>query len=380
MNSTVKLYALLFGVIFCAPKIQLPRAEAQTNETHSAYPKIDLHRAFGKANARFLGLQNAKTGLFVTRNNRPQGTGDIVSWNLASNKKTQQISLSKWLWDFSLTLSPDGKFLVTGSDRMSPEFSDVKTHRTTVLSAANFTTVVTVETPNNEDVVGYLFDPNDNTHFLLKTGSLIPVPGENDFVFGHDRIDWLSLKTTKVTKKISYNPARGCSKILSSPNHNFLAAFFYSEAFAPYGDNDYLINKMERSAIVDILDAKTGKILWHLQGSEKQPVGDPLFFISPTRFISAGTVFDIQKRTAHHWSAVNDKSRCLATVPHHPDYALFLTPNGLQLRNWRKNKMLVSWPTLKESGRINFSPDSSLFSFKRGAIIQFWKFDSKWLK
>ena len=70
----------------------------------------------------------------------------------------------------------------------------------------------------------------------------------------------------------------------------------------------------------------------------------------------------------------------LAAVPGHATYAMFTTPQGLELRDWRHNRTLRRWPTLTKPGRLLWSPDLKMFSFQRNSVVQFWKFDPKWLK
>ena len=328
---------------------------------------------------KFLGFRSANSVLFAVQTNRSADVGRIVRWNVLNQGVQQQLICSKWLSLESLVLSEQGNVMTT-HNRLIYGFEDSKAALTTILDSSNFNPVRTQRVPANEDITGYLFLPNDASHVLIQAGTFVPLLGTNDSTLGKDRFDWFNFRTGKVDKRLFYKHAHAANKMLSSPDNKFLLPFFYSDKVSSTGENDYFPDLMERDAIVDVVSSNTGKILWHLEGTDQQPVGDPLFFISPTRFISSDTVFNITTKTARHWNAVTLKRKCLAAVPNHPNYALFLTPGGLQLRNWQKDKLLVSWPNIKKPGRILFSPDLKMFSFKRSSIIQFWRFDPKWLR
>ena len=365
---------LLLLLALTSHEMWLTPVEAQGISQLKPVSRMNFQSTYKNYRERFLGIAPNRRALFTIEKDEKPNRGYIVSWNIDTNKVAQQTPLTKWLSAFNMALSVDGRYLITDNDHISQDFTDAKGYRVTALSTSDFQ--MKWARPIGKDQNSGIFLPvhGDSQQMIVGIQKMIPVKGENDAFFGPIHYEFTNLSTAKVEKKLNYEHAGGASSVTASPGKKYLACAFTNNI------EETLTRELDRKGVVDILDAKSGKILWHLQGSDKQPVGDPLFFISPTRFISAGTVLDIQKRTAHHWSAVNDKSRCLAAVPHHPNYALFLTPGGLQLRNWSKNKTLVSWPTLKESGRITFSPDLSLFAFKRGAIVQFWKFDSKWLK
>mgnify|MGYP001551980442 CR=1 FL=1 len=81
-----------------------------------------------------------------------------------------------------------------------------------------------------------------------------------------------------------------------------------------------------------MLDPETGKILWHLEGSEKQPIGGPFFFISPTKFVSRSMIYDISTKTSTPLIPEDDpRLECLTGVPGHTGYAFFMTKGGLEL-------------------------------------------------
>lgn len=382
-NHNNRLLCLTLFAIFTLHTVS--REIIAQTRTPGLVSEIKLEKMFAKSlfperTFRLLGFTNQGDFAFLDRKNWRNNVGDIVLWSAGQQRAISVKPLSKWLSGSDLILSLDGKWFAANNDRSTRYFPHVQAYRTTVLRSSDFKIVKTRNLSDKTDSSGLLSIINDSQHIISVMSSLIPY--ENDFTYGHDRLEWLNLRTGQIDKVLKYQPAGETDKLVVSPDDKYLAGFFYSAPFNPYGESEYspLRDKLERQGFIDIINPKTGKILWHIEPSNKQPVGEPLFFISPTRFISSDTVFNIATKTARPWNAITPTRKCLAAVPNHPNCALFLTPSGLQLRDWQKDKLLVSWPSIKEPGRIMFSPDLKMFSFKQGSLIQFWKFDSRWLK
>ncbi len=342
--------------------------------------ELDPNRNFKGQQVAFLGFVDNQTIILTRWRSGSNDSGHILRWNIVNRKTVNEIPLSMWL-DSDLCLSSNGKTLTTTNVRMNRAFKEVKAYRTTTLSSSSLKILIAKKVPTNEDVVGFLSSDNNGNQVIIKSLKEVPI-SKNESTYAADQFQWIDTISGAVEKKLYYHPARECDKLITSPNRNYLLGLFYAEPFDSHGESDYgpYVDQLERQGFIDIISPKTGKILWHIEPSKQRPIGDPLFFISPTRFISSDTVFNIQTKTARHWNAITPTRKCLAAVPEHPNCALFLTPKGLQLRNWQKDKLLVNWPSIKKPGRIMFSPDLKMFSFKRGSLIQFWKFDPKWLK
>lgn len=362
----------LFGVTI----LTLPRVLAQTAVPVQRAPlaQVNLKTIFPKRYTQLLGLTPYGTAVFVAELGYTSNVGDIVLWSISKQKTVKKQQLSKWLSSFDLKLSAGGKWLATSNNRSHISFPDVRAYQVATLRTSDLKIVKSYQLKSNEDTTGYLSTPGDPRHVVMKVQSIIPFPDKSDSYFGHDRFAWLSLQTGKREKVLRYNPARGCDRILFSPDKKYLACLFSDETVESSDD------PRDLGSIIDILDAKTGKIVWHIQGTDKRPAGEPMFFISPTRLIAYSTVFNIAQKKARPWNAVNASRRCLAAVPRHPNHALFLTKSGVQLRNWQTDRAIRSWPTITAPGHILFAPDLKMFSFRRGQIVQFWKFDPKWLK
>lgn len=343
-----------------------------------ALSQLNQGKQFSGNFVRQLGFTNGEIAIFEDVKGILDNTGSIVLWDVRNRRVKKTLSFSPWIDNYDLVLSDDGQWLATNNNPMAASFPHAKTYRLTVMRTSDFGIVKTRNYDEREDSGGLLFLPHDSQHIVVAATSLVLYKGVLDY--GPSRLDWFNLTTGKVDKTLPYGPASGLSRLIDSPDRKYLLGLFYSEAFHPYGYSDYFKDQMDRHAFADVIDAKTGKILWHIAGTDKQPVGDPLFFISPTRFIASDTVFNIATKTARPWNAVTASRHCLGAVPGHSNYALFLTKQGLQLRNWQTDRALVTWPTITKLGRILFSPDLKTFSFKRGQIIQFWQFDPQWLR
>ena len=373
---------LASGLAFAAwqsSSVAPPQASSTVLTENIPIAKLDVKRQFAGQQMDYLGFATSNDVMFARWKPNSNDVGHLDRWSIKDARLTEELSLSQWL-DSDMFLSSDGKTLATTNVRTNMTFPEVKAFRITTLNSLNLKKVKITNVPQNKDVVGFLGLHSDPRHVIAKT--LTSKQSGGDIVFANDKLEWLNVTTGKIDKVLSYAPARELDRILSSPDKKYLAGLFYSEAFDPYGESDYtpLKNTLEREGYVDIFSPTNGKILWHIEPSAKKPVGDPFFFISPTQFVSSDTLFDIPTKTAKPWYAVTATRKCLAAVPAHAFYALFVTPQGLELRDWRRKRTLRRWPTITKSGHILFSPDLKMFSFQRDSLIQFWKFDPQWLK
>lgn len=352
---------------FCT-KLQFASGDNQAilpNDT--AKSQIVLDTALAKGQLYDVGSTDDDHLIIVSSEDYPYSKGEILRWSIKSAKVVNRLPLSVLIDPADLSLVPNGKFLVADENKTDPSLPSVQSHRVTVIDSSTLRVVKTIDIGKENDISGLLIIPSDSKHIVVKLTSRVAV--KNDFVYRNDRFEWLNIETGKIDKSLPYSQARGANSVQYSPDRKLLACLF---------QNDEDIS--DRLGIIDILDSETGKILWHIEGTEKQSVGYPLFFISPTRFISSDTVFDIKTKTAHQWAVINPSRRFVAEVPGHSAYAMFLTDKGTELRNWKTDRLVKSWPSLKEQGRLSFSPDLKIMAYKREQIVQFWKFDPAWLK
>lgn len=323
---------------------------------------------------RLVGLTPYGTAIVVFGKNSLRNMGYVTQWSIKKRHIIAKVPLTKWVSANDMMLSSDGKHLITSNNRMDLSFSRVRSYVVSTMRTSDLKVNKRIVVKPSEDWVGCLPLPNNGQYFVAKVLTDVRGKKTGRVASGLDRFDWLNITTGKVDKSLRYNPARGCDKILFSPDKRYLACQFTDESF------DLLDDKLERSGIVDIIDPNTGKILWHIQGTERIPAGEPLFFISATQFVSSDMLFNIVNKTAKPWSAVNKSRQCVANVPGHPSYAFFLTGQGLQLRNWRRDATVATWPTLTTQGRIFFSPSLEMFGYKRGPLVEFWRLNPQWLK
>jgi len=377
-SMTVRLF-IFISVIFLGIMCFVVRCSAQEVKQRAALGKLELQHEFAGSSVSVVGFSRRGTLVLSAVSANSATSGEVVEWAVKSAKVVHRLSFSKGFSASLLTISSGGGWLLSGEDTLNPTVTYNNAHQLVVRSIKGKGLVRTINLGAKNGIMGLLSVSDDDSVVVVRMDSLVPYG--NTSIYGKNRLEWLNLMTNRVDKRMAYQPANELDRLLISSDKKYLLGLFYSEAFNPTGESDYAPskNQFERHGFVDVINSQNSKILWHLEGTDKQPVGDPFFFVSPTRFVSSDTLFDIATHKAQRWSAITPTRKCLAVVPNHPNCALFLTPSGLQLRNWQKNKTLVSRPNIKKSGRILFSPDLKMFSFKRGSIIQFWKFDPKWL-
>lgn len=338
-----------------------------------AISKIDLNTIFPKREySEYLGLSSGNIAILFSEIDSGDNVGDIVRWDIEKKNAKLKVPLGKWTETMMMTLSPDGKTIATSNQRSQKFFPHVKAYYFIGYDASNLKMKMKVKYSENKDDSGYLFLPDDKKFVVIKAQMLIPYKGDKYYV--KDRFEWLNIKTGKVEKKLFYNPARGADAIALSSDKKYLVCVFTEDT------SDYEPERVDRAGVVDVLDAKTGKIVWHLEGTDKKPLGFPFFFVSPTRFVSSDSEVDITKRQIKPLPLADSSRHYLSGVPRHSAYALFSKLDGMELWNWDTKKLLRRWPTLKGNGQISWSPDLKTFSYRRASIVQFWKFDPKWLK
>ena len=360
---------LFFGLtVVCSLWLPLRATPDQENTvpTSTFLGKIVLRSTAPEGTIYSAGLTDADSVIIVSSQDYPHSRGEILQRDIRSQKISSRLALSALIDPADLQLLPTGKFMAARENKSDPSLPAVQSRRVTIIDTSKMKVSKTFDVGSKNDISGLLTIPTDSQHVILKMTSIIPY--ENDFAFGKDRFVWLNIATGKADKVLPYAHATGASEIRFSPDKKYLMCLFQNDE----DESDHL-------GIVDVLDPHTGTILWHLQGSTQQPIGNPFFFISPTQFVSSETLFDISTKTARPWSAVTATRKCLAVVPGHAAYAMFITPQGLELRDWRRNRTLRRWSTRSEEGGILWSPDLKTFSFTRDPLIQFWKFDPKWL-
>ena len=329
-----------------------------------------LNVTYGAPYERLVGLTPYGTAILTSTAEYTSNKGDILLWDVREEKVVGKRPLDRWISGYDLAPSPDGKTLVTNNE-LSLSFPHAKAYRVTSLNTSDLKVVTQHNLKDNDDSVGQLFLPSDNERVVLKMDSII---GEGkEAYYDKQRYTWLNLKTGKYDKEFLYLPGRGADKILYSPDQKYLLCLYEDMEF------DLVDDCADRNAIVDVLDAQTGKVLWHIAGTDKKPAGQPLFFVSPTRFVSSDSVYDIQNQSVTAWQGVEGTEGCLAIVPNHENYGLFLVKNGTELRNWKTGRVLRRWLTLQTRGRVLFSPNLEMFAYKSGETISFWNFSGSWL-
>ena len=368
----VDRYISVSMIIYLASLFLITPAECAVSVANNNIGKLDLEIASSSKDQTLLrqmsGFTNKNTLILVNVEDVSRSKGSVIQQEFTTRKIISQLPLSSTVDPYKLSLSPNGNILITCENIADVSEKIREAHMIKVLDSTNLSILKTIDLGKGHHIVNISFLNGSSDRIIVQLIAAIPYK-ENIFTYGHDRFIVLNLKTGKAEKTISYSRARSVSVPLFSPDGKYLACLFYSD-----DDNDQL-------GILDVLDPKTGKILWHIEGSAKQPIGDPFFFISPTRFVSSSRIYDITTKKSSPLIPANDpRLYCLKNVPQKTDYAFFMTKNGLELWNIKTRKALRRWPTLKERGYIRMSPDLKVMSFQRDKNIEFWKFDPTWLK
>ncbi|MEO6907950.1 MAG: hypothetical protein ABI210_08685 [Abditibacteriaceae bacterium] len=330
--------------------------------------QVILDKNLATGNISNIGMTDNDHVIIVSIQDYPHSKGAIIRENVRTTEVVNRVPLSPLIDPADLHILPNGKFIVTDENKTDPSLPHVQSHRVTLIDSTSLHNTKTIDLGKENDISGLLVLQSDKDHIIVKLTSLIPI--ENDFTYGKDRFVWLNVNTDKIDKTILYSHARGVQKILFSSDHKYLACFFPNDE-----------DPKDQTGILDVLDPNTGKILWHLEGSETQPIGDPFFFISPTKFVSSSAIYDITTKTHSPLIPANNlRLYCITNVTGKTDYAFFMTKAGLELWNIKTNQALRRWPDLTGQGFILMSPDLKTVSYQQGENIQFWRFDPAWLK
>ena len=360
-------------------KKQTPKPyKKPTKNTLKRVPSpIATYRLKPRMTEQLLGLTTHGTAIFLSETEYTSNDGYIFLWNISKQREVEKTPLTKWTDSYLPQIALNDRVIVT-VNRMGPiNTPDRRQRWITKLDISNLSTKQRFDAGEQKDVVGLLSLPSHPNHAILQVLKVFPFKepdGTMNATFGDDRFEWLNLRTGRIDKTLKYRSARGCDLIRFSSDRKVLACLFTHEKF------DFIDNEFDRVGVVDILDSTTGEILWHIRGNTKSAVGYPLFFISPTEFISSDRIYNIANKTSRPWKAVTASRRCVSEIPGHPDYAMFLTASGTELWNWKSNRMIQRWPTLISQGRFFFSPDLKYFAWKQNRDVQFWKFDPNWVR
>lgn len=208
---------------------------------------------------------------------------------------------------------------------------------------------------------------------------------ENDYTNNAERgarIEIWNWKTGKKERALKYAHATGAAEMVASPDGKYISCLFMREILNNDGNVDKFVDAGD--SIIDVLDAQTGEILWHIeQPQEKFGIGYPFFFTSNTQLITKNTLLDLPTRKATPlFKSSKDETRmqCVGGVADAENKVFFATKRGLELWDTAAAQPLHRWPDIKKVQGITLSPDKSLMAVEEHRNFQFWKFKPDWLK
>ena len=187
--------------------------------------------------------------------------------------------------------------------------------------------------------------------------------------------DWVKEKQVGTLR---YPNAPGIGDMMFSPDGKVVACTF----------KDLSIGLYSKFGVLDFLDAKTGAIVWHTSSAKGYEVGYPFAFLSPTKFVSRNSLYDLTTKKAQPFIKDGERRKFVGSSPRYPNRLFFLTKNGLELWDWPTKRALRRWSKITEADEVTLSPDLTIMSVQtsrkstvaENSLNQFWKFDAAWLK
>lgn len=347
-------------------KLNSPKAKGRSIPAAAAAPIAILDLKFLEGGDPFFqGIDASGRCVIVIIKDLTYSKGSIKQWDIRDRKFVAALPLTSLLDPGGMQLSADGQLLVTNENPTDPSVPDVQSRHMTIVQMAGLNVKKTIDLGPKVNISAVCQLPGDADHVMLELG--FEVPYENDFMYTNNRLAWFNTATGRIDKSVPYSHATGMDSCLLSPGKRFLVCVFG-------GDKD------SKSSVIDVLDAQKGKILWHIESSVQRHIDRTILFTSLTTFASAGLLYDITKKTSRPWKAVSNSIKLVDGVPRNNDFAMFSTPSGLELRNWKKGTVLRRWGSLTKADGVTFSPNLRVFACQMGSVVSFWRFDPSWLK
>jgi hypothetical protein len=187
------------------------------------------------------------------------------------------------------------------------------------------------------------------------------------------RIEIWNWVTGRKVKSIPYSHAPGVSDMVFNSDGKSVACLFKSRTKDRFNDR----------GIMDILDAHTGKTVWHIEGSKEQPVGEPYAFLSPNEFVVQNSIYNtLTKKVVSLFPSDGHFIKFVGNVPGHRTQMFFSTRKGLELWDWSAKRAIRRWPNILDVDKVTFSQDLTIMSVEvaKFNVMQFWKFKPLWVK
>ena len=340
-----------------------------SNASVEAQPQLQLSSLQLRDRWDYIGIISGQQAIFVQDEVK---TGKILWVNLS----TGQVSKYLQVKDVNLsevTISSDGKSFLTQENIEHRPRKDDYVHHLQVRNSSNFALMKQFDI-GAEKNIAQMFprafsNSSSSGRVALSANAVVWSKEMNNYVLAGERIEIWNVKSGRRERLVPYKHATGLEDLQFSSDGKRIACVFLNRE-----------EKYDNSGILDILDAKNGKILWHIAGYNKQPVGWPYFFISPTRFVCSQAIYDLSTKKTQPLKVAGKGAKCVGNVPQRPTRALFQTARGLELWDIFSHRAIHRWPQIKKSDAATFSPDAKVMAVESGTTMQFWKFDPKWLK
>jgi len=340
------------------------------------------------------GLTSQDLALCSRSNFWGSPSGDVILLDPKRGKIVNQIRVSNDVGWNDLHLSLDGRLLFGYQSLYTRRKFQHNPVNVIVSDANTLSRLTSASIGKGNHVIGFSLIPNRPDCIILGINSDLST--SRGVITVNERILVLNWKTRKILREIKYENGSG---LLFSPDNKHFAGL-YPRAEGEKGS-------------VQFVDFRSGNI--KLEVAETPPANrldeqGPFFFLSPTQVVCSPTlVCDLKtQRLKSLFQRGDRRFKCVGGVgvcqrlcqasegyiPLFPvengdtrqdparglGFAFFTTKQGLELWNVPKNKVVRRWPNIKSADYVDTSPRLSMMAVHHGSIIEFWKFDPKWLR
>lgn len=298
---------------------------------------------------KYLGITNKNQCLVVLNQSLLDGLGRIY-WIDPSTGIVKKSLPSTSINTNGIELSSDGRKIFAFDIRallLSKAGVQPYVNLLHLLHSSDLTPLKTVDIGRPQNIMGLSFVQNNPQQIIIKATSLLPYQGDTALL--NDRFEIWDWQTTRLIRRISYSQAREVDQMLLSPNQKYLAC--------TVSDSDGT-----QSGRADIINAKTGTVLWRIVSQGKAPVDAPFFYLPDGRFVSKERVYNIQTKQVAPVLPGQKDLRCVSGIPDRPGLAFLQSERGLELWDIMNRKLVKRWPQVRNAGAVFLSPDKKMMA------------------
>jgi len=359
MNTLVKTKSIFVTVVLYTTMFSIPVASAK----ESPFARLDL-REYENPLLQIPILLNSQT--IVTASGYTQKSKSSIDyWDIRTGSIVHRIVPATDLDESSLTLSPDKKSIAAAEMVRLDSAENMRyPDRIYVYDLFRMKLLSTVILPWQESVTGVIYSTGSRSN-LSVTSVLVDQDKPASIRYYFSSFNALTGKmTARVTEKNEINI--NTASTVFSRSGNLLSVINEDDGplkISIYRNNGHLLTNYHS----DNPAIKTNSPI---------TLASKVAFLSDRILFCNGFLYDIKTNVLTSMPNKNvPEAKCVAVVPEHPIYVFFLTKNGLELRNIRRQRVVRKWESIHEADDIYFAVDQSAIGVLHGGIVDFWKFD-----